>query len=333
MATMPDRLLLITADDFGIGPETSRGILEAARRGAITSSVVLVNSPFAADAVREWKSAGCPVELGWHPCLTLDAPILPPTRVPSLVGPAGRFHSLGRFLKRVMLGRINGMEVQAEFRAQFDRFVDLVGYAPVNVNAHHHIHVFRVVVDALARVLSEEMARPFVRRVVESSSTLWGISKARLKRSFLTYLGRSAAARQAAFGFPGSQALLGVSDAQHVSDPNFFIRWLSSSSGELVELACHPGYPDPTLLNRDEDPFHRRPNELELLLAPEFLPAVQSAGFRLVNAAEMSEVAVRKVPVTTRSQRATVGVVQMKLPGLLTPEANLHRLPPLSKPC
>jgi predicted glycoside hydrolase/deacetylase ChbG (UPF0249 family) len=285
---VPIRQLLITADDFGIGPETTRGILDAAQCGVITSSVLLVNSPFAADAVRIWKSAGRSLELGWHPCLTLDKPILGPNRVPSLVGPDGRFHSLGGFLKRILLGRIDVVEVEGEFRAQLERFIDLAGYPPRNVNAHHHIHVFRVVFDALTYVLSDLVPKPFLRRVVESSSTLRGVSGARLKRAFFALRGRWTANQQVAMGFPGNQNLLGVTDPQYVSDPDFFIRWLRYSSGESVELACHPGYADPSLVGRDEDLFQRRPHELERLLAPEFLQAVRNAGFRLVTAAEMA---------------------------------------------
>lgn len=288
---MTNRLLLVTADDFGIGPETTQGILAAAQRGAVTSSVVLVNSPFVADAVRAWESAGRPVELGWHPCLTLDEPVLPPSRVPSLVGPDGRFYNLGGFIKRVLLGRINALEVQAEFRAQLDRFMDLVGSSPLNVNSHHHIHVFRVVADALTQVLSDLTPKPFFRRVVESFSTLRRVPGARLKRLFLSFQGRSISHRQTAHGFPGNQKLLGVTDPQHVSDPEFFSRWLRSARGEVVELACHPGYPDPSLANRDDDPLSRRPHELKQLLAPEFLVAMQSAGFRLVTAAEMIKAA------------------------------------------
>jgi|SRR5579872_3414857 len=283
------RQLLITADDYGIGPETSRGILAAARCGAITSSVLLVNSPFAERMVREWDKAGRPLELGWHPCLTLDKPILPPGRVPSLVGADGRFHNLGRLMKLIALGRINAGEVRAEFRAQLERFIEIVGNPPPNVNAHHHIHVFRIVIDVLMDVLGDVEPKPFVRRVVESRRTLWSVSGARLKRGFLAFRGRSAARRQVLRGFPGNQTLLGVTDPKYVSDPEFFLRWLSSSRGQLVELACHPGYPDPTLDGRDDDPLMRRPHELDRLLAPQFVKAVRAAGFHLVTASEMAE--------------------------------------------
>jgi hypothetical protein len=300
-AIVSARQLLITADDFGIGPETSRGILAAARCGAITSSVVLVNSPFAERTVREWDAAGRPLELGWHPCLTLDTPILPSGKVPSLVGVDGRFHSLGRLMKLIALGRINALEVCAEFRAQLERFIDLVGNPPPNVNAHHHIHVFRIVIDALMDVLGDLEPKPFVRRVVESSRTLWSVSGARLKRSFLALLGRSAARRQVSRGYPGNQTLLGVTDPKYVSDPEFFLRWLASSRGQLVELACHPGYSDPTLDGRDDDPLKRRPHELDRLLAPEFVKAVRAAGFRLVTAAEMAEACQnRETPFTRK---------------------------------
>ena len=72
------RFLVVTADDFGIGPATTHGILELALQGRVTATVLLVNSPHAEAAVRAWRQAGCVPELGWHPCLTLDRPVRPP---------------------------------------------------------------------------------------------------------------------------------------------------------------------------------------------------------------------------------------------------------------
>src|SRR5438552_321647 len=136
------RFLVVIADDFGIGPETSRGILELAQRGAVTGTVLLVNSPHAEADVAAWRRGGGRPQLGWHPCLTLDAPVLPPGRVPSLVGPDGRFWRLGQFLRRLLRRRLRAEEMAAELRAQLRRFHDLVGSAPRLVNAHHHVQVF-----------------------------------------------------------------------------------------------------------------------------------------------------------------------------------------------
>src|SRR2546430_12322741 len=97
----PQRFLVVTADDFGIGPATTRGILDLALQGRVTATVLLVNSPHAEAAVRAWRQAGCVPELGWHPCLTLDRPVLSPAIVSSLLDSECRFWSLGTFVQRL----------------------------------------------------------------------------------------------------------------------------------------------------------------------------------------------------------------------------------------
>src|SRR5262245_14703553 len=112
------RYLLVTADDFGIGPATSQGILDLAGQGLVTAAVLLTNSPHAAAAVRAWRQAGARPEIGWHPCLTLDGPILPASRIPSLVRTDGQFRPLGPFLCRMFCGRVAFAEIEAELQAQ-----------------------------------------------------------------------------------------------------------------------------------------------------------------------------------------------------------------------
>ena len=51
------RDLVVVADDYGIGPETSRGVLDLAAEGRITATVLLVNCANAADAVAAWAQA------------------------------------------------------------------------------------------------------------------------------------------------------------------------------------------------------------------------------------------------------------------------------------
>lgn len=291
--TTSTRLLLITADDFGIGPETSRGILDLGAKGILTSTVLLTNSPYAADAVWQWRRTGAPLELGWHPCLTLDRPLAPLDQVRSLVDQDGRFHTLGAFLRRLVVGKIERDDMAREFQAQLERFIELVGRPPITVNAHHHVHVFRQVNRALRAVLDPLMPRPYVRRVTENWSTLVGVPGSRLKRLILSYFGGRAARRQIAQEYPGPDSLLGIADPAQVQDPEFFLRWLSKAPGRVLELTCHPGYFDETLIGRDgtlsNGLIHRRVQELQLLLKPEFMKAVQAAGFTLVTAEDLTE--------------------------------------------
>jgi predicted glycoside hydrolase/deacetylase ChbG (UPF0249 family) len=285
------RTLIVVADDYGIGPETSRGILELARGGAVTATVLLVNSPSAEADVAAWRRGGGRPQLGWHPCLTLDAPLLPPGRVPSLVGPDGRFPRLGQFLPRLLRRQVRPDELEAELRAQLHRFHDLVGSPPGLVNAHHHVQVFPPVGAILESLLATQRPLPYVRRIREPWRLLATVPGARGKRAFLSLLGRGQARRLARAGFPGADWHAGITDPPCVADPDFFARWLRKTPGRVVELCCHPGHFDPTLPGRDCTPDdgqqRRRVREHELLRQPGFLEACRRAGFTLASAADL----------------------------------------------
>jgi predicted glycoside hydrolase/deacetylase ChbG (UPF0249 family) len=285
------RFLVVTADDYGIGPATSEGILDLAQRGAVTSAVLLVNSPYAEQAVGRWRQAGLPMELGWHPCLTLDRPVLPGSQVPSLVDADGRFHALGTFMKRVLLKRIRPTEVEAELNAQYDRFLDLMGHSPSVVNSHHHVQVFKPIGAILRRVLRRAAMLPYMRRIREPWRTLTWIRGARLKRLFLSWLGRHDAWHQRRAGFPGNDWLAGITDPPWVADAEFLVRWLARVPGDVVELTCHPGHYDATLVGRDctldDGQLERRVNEFHLLEGPSFKEACRQAGLTVVAPASL----------------------------------------------
>lgn len=280
------RYLLVIADDFGIGPGTSEGILRLAQRGLVTGSVLLVNSPHAERAVHAWKKAGAPMELGWHPCLTLDRPVLPPSRVPSLVQRDGRFWPLGQFLKKLFFGRLKAEEIAAELWAQLQRFCDLVGHAPTLVNAHHHINVFHPVGRILTELLATIRPLPFLRRVREPGRMLWRIPGGRKKRLLLNLLGRRLSGWQDDLGFPGADWLMGITDPRWIRDPRFLERWLERMPGTTVELTCHPGLDDDTLAGRDTEDglMQRRVTEFGLLNDPSFLTACRRFGFDPISA-------------------------------------------------
>jgi predicted glycoside hydrolase/deacetylase ChbG (UPF0249 family) len=285
------RYLLVTADDYGIGPATSEGILDLAASGPVTGSVLLVTSPHAQEAVQAWRRAGKPMDLGWHPCLTLDRPLAPASRVPTLLRADGRFWPLGDFIKRLWLGKILNAEIETELRAQYERYQDLLGRSPALVNAHHHVQVFSPVGTILHRILEGCSPLPYLRCIREPWHTLVRIPGARAKRIFLSYLGRGQARRQRQSGFPGNDWLAGVTDPPWVSDPGFLVRWLTRIPGKVIELTCHPGYLDMSLVDRDctlqDGQLQRRIHELHLLRQPSFQEACRSAGFTLIRPSDL----------------------------------------------
>lgn len=296
------RFLIVTADDFGIGPETSRGIVDLAEQGGLTCTVLLVNSPHAEHGVQMWRERGRPIELGWHPCLTMDAPVLAAARVPSLVDVAGKFLPLGLFLRRLYLGAIQPAEIRSELQAQYARFCTLVGAPPSLVNGHHHVHIFEPVGSILMAILKAGPILPFMRYLREPFRTLATVPGARAKRCFLTTVGARSARKLAAAGFPGNQWLAGITNPEYVADPQFMARWIGRAPGDVVELMTHPGYHDTTIRGRDGDTGAaaelRRARELGLLLDPAFRRACDQAGFTLVPPSRCP------VPEARRARRA-----------------------------
>jgi predicted glycoside hydrolase/deacetylase ChbG (UPF0249 family) len=286
------RFLVVVADDYGIGPETSRAILELAGRGVVSGAVLLVNSPYATDDVRKWRQSGLHLELGWHPSLTLDPPISPVWRVPSLVGPDGCMWPLGKFVLRLLTGKIQATHLAIELQAQYERFIELVGHPPTLVNSHQHTAIFPPVGRILLEVLAQAPVKPYMRRVREPWPMLKHIPGARFKRGLLSLLGRHYSQAQERLGFPGHDWLAGITDPHWVKDPEFFARWLSKVPGQVVELACHPGYYDATLIGRDcgadDGLLQRRVDELHLLKQPNFGEAIRAAGFQLVTPSELT---------------------------------------------
>jgi chitin disaccharide deacetylase len=285
------RFLVVVADDYGIGPETSRAILELAGLGVVSGAVLLVNSPYAPDDVHRWRQSGVKLELGWHPSLTLDPPIAPAARVPSLVGPDGCMWPLGQFVARLLIGKIKAADIAAELQAQYDRFIELVGHAPTLVNSHQHTAIFPPVGQILLDVLAQAPTKPYMRRVREPWAMLKHIPGARLKRGLLSLLGRHYAQAQDRLAFPGHDWLAGITDPPWVKDAEFFTRWLARVPGRVVELACHPGYYDATLIGRDcgadDGLLQRRVDELALLKEPSFAAAIRAAGFQLTAPSEL----------------------------------------------
>jgi len=104
------RLLVINADDFGLSPGVSDGIIEAHTRGVVTSTSLMVNRPGAAYAAQ--LAAG-------HPALSVGIHF-EDDHESDLDAPA---------------------QARAAFAAQLASFRELTGQDPTHIDSHHHVHL------------------------------------------------------------------------------------------------------------------------------------------------------------------------------------------------
>ncbi|PYM12456.1 MAG: hypothetical protein DME18_11385 [Verrucomicrobia bacterium] len=105
------KFLIVNGDDFGASRGINRGILEAHERGILTSTSLLVKTPWSEEAAElsrdaESLSVGLHVDLGKEPGPT--------------TGSQGR--------------------LREELRRQFARFQELMHRRPTHLDSHHNVH-------------------------------------------------------------------------------------------------------------------------------------------------------------------------------------------------
>jgi hypothetical protein len=141
------RWLIVNADDYGLTPGVTEGILLARRQGIVTSTTVLVTAGVDRDQAARALDAGLGV--GLHVNLTLGRPL---TRARSLTDATGRFVRD----PRLAAARARVRDVEAEVEAQIERFLRLFRRPPTHLDSHHHVGVLppvREVILAAARRL------------------------------------------------------------------------------------------------------------------------------------------------------------------------------------
>ena len=153
--TVAERLLIVNADDYGLTPAVSRGILRGAHEGVITSTSVLVLGCGFSRSVG-WLRDEAPLGVGVHLALVGEDPPLSSARdIPTLVDRRGRLpRSWRHLLPRVMAKRVDAADVERELAAQITAARDS-GLSIDHLNSHQHVHMFpglrEVVVDLAHR--------------------------------------------------------------------------------------------------------------------------------------------------------------------------------------
>jgi predicted glycoside hydrolase/deacetylase ChbG (UPF0249 family) len=130
--------LIINADDFGKTKGINQAVFELARFGTLTSTTVMANAPYAADATKLLEFSNFSV--GLHFNLTEGKPISNTELVPTLIDENGNFHSYSQFIQKLNNGSINLVEIIIELECQFKLLEQIIGKSPSHIDSHQNIH-------------------------------------------------------------------------------------------------------------------------------------------------------------------------------------------------
>ena len=108
---MAARELIVNADEFGLTEGVNHGIARVHRQGIVTSTTMVANEHAFEHAVALLPEVP-ELAIGVHLNITHGAPVLPEVRVFSLVDEDGLFYRRNRFLKRMVAGRIDLVQVE-----------------------------------------------------------------------------------------------------------------------------------------------------------------------------------------------------------------------------
>jgi len=140
----PAPRLILTADDLGRAPEVNAAIERAHRDGVLTAASLMVGEPAVAEAVAIARR-NPRLAVGLHLTLAEGRPVLPPERIPALVGPEGRFRDdMARLGLTLATSAPARAQLRAEIAAQFAAF-RATGLACDHLNAHKHFHLHPVI--------------------------------------------------------------------------------------------------------------------------------------------------------------------------------------------
>ncbi|RXW28415.1 chitin disaccharide deacetylase [Enterobacter ludwigii] len=245
-----ENLLIVNADDFGLSRGQNYGIIEACRRGIVTSTTALVNGEaveHAAQLSRDVPALG----VGMHFVLTLGMPLSP---MPGLT----RDGQLGKWIWELAEQDALPLEdITRELDCQFNRFVAVFGKEPTHIDSHHHVHMIPAIFPLVAE---------FARRK--------GVAM-RVDRDVQALHGLSFFSVPTTDGFSSAFYGEGIDEA-------LFLKVLDDSAarGERsVEVMAHPAFVDNTV--RKSAYCWPRLAELDVLTSASLKYAIAERGYRL----------------------------------------------------
>ena len=310
------RRIALHADDLGMNPAVTEGILQGFEQGLLTSTSLLSNAPDAARALDRWRQLESsrrqrnlasmarrerlqdpaqPFDLGVHLNLTQGHPLTGSRYPAALLDASGRFPGIFGLFRRLrghhvpMVGRESAaMAIEEELTCQVQFMLDR-GHRPTHLNGHQYIEMLPVV-GGVVESLLKEFRIPVVRVAWEPSwrqSFTWpGISTSQwliggLKKVHAGRFRRQMLGKQVFF----ADAFFGTMTAGTTSLDTLSTFLAAVRDFRLAEIGLHPSA-RPNAAGQAADGWHDpladlRPRELEMVLSVELEELLAAHGCRL----------------------------------------------------
>ena len=286
--------VILNADDLGFSSSVNRAILLATSNGTLTAASLMVNMPFAEEAVKAIHESCADLSLGLHFCLTSGRSVAGAGQVPLLVNSNSCFRHGFLGIWRLLCSQWKKEvleQIRIEFLTQLERmdlFASRYSLQFDHLDSHQHIHVFPDVFDMME---GEAQKRNLVLRIPRerlgpSKRVLYRFftwfPSGLLKKGILDYHLRK---RVQAVGY------YGILDTGKMDQRALHSIFETLVPGKTYEINIHPSEELPVQGFRSEDSsagdieFHRSPwrqREYAALLDPELKTMIERKRIQLV---------------------------------------------------
>lgn len=273
--------LILNADDFGLTSGVNRAVIELHQSGVLTSATLMTRA-LATDQGIELALATPSLGVGCHVVLVDGEPLRPAREIPTLVDQeTGRFMPTpGKFLRRLLTGRIYSSQIEAEVAAQIGSLRSK-GVALTHVDTHKHLHMFPAVLRPVLRAARAAGIRA-VRNPFEPKWSLRATPNAPwLRRAEVGLLRALEPTFQHIVeeeGFTTTDGTIGVL-ATGTLDTDRLTSLLANLPAGTWELVTHPGYNDIDLAQAHTRLRAERETEMQALRAVAQLPQLDLISF------------------------------------------------------
>lgn len=267
------KLLAVCADDFGLSPAISNGIVQLVQAQRVTAVSCMTNTPYWEQAAPALQRLPTSVAVGLHINLTEGLPL---SCELARVWP--RLPTLAVLLARAHTGLIPLAAVQSEVEAQWWRFVEQTGTTPQHMDGHQHVHQLPRVREALFAAIDHLGVRPAMRSTASLIGPGCGFKRWVIRHTGAWQLQQQLQQRDLLH----NTVLVGTHDFRGNDYQAWMCAWLATLPQTGGLLYCHPG--QAKLIDGDDPIRSARQREFDYLSSDDFTHDLATADVTLVRA-------------------------------------------------